>query len=177
MCGICGIAGRADEALGRTMSDAIAHRGPDGSGVRAFPSDGGRMPATLAHRRLAIIDPTPRGAQPMATPDGRYWISYNGEIYNFRELRAELECDGHAFRTDCDTEVLLALYARHGPDVLRRVNGIYAFAIWGGVTAISAFASGAAGRAERSPARPRLGVKPLYLAERDGALYFASEVK
>ncbi|HEX8101808.1 MAG TPA: asparagine synthase (glutamine-hydrolyzing) [Solirubrobacteraceae bacterium] len=165
MCGICGVAGRADEATVRRMTDAIAHRGPDGDGVRAFPSVDGRMPATLGHRRLSIIDPTPRGAQPMPYADGRYWITYNGELYNFRELRGELEADGFRFASDCDTEVLLAMYARHGERMLDRLNGIFAFALWD------------AERAELFLARDRLGVKPLYYAEHDGTLAFASEVK
>lgn len=165
MCGICGIAGRDDERLVRTMASTIAHRGPDGEGVRTFPSVDGRAPASLGHRRLSIIDPTERGAQPMSYGDGRWWLTYNGELYNFRELRSELERDGMTFRTDCDSEVVLALYARYGEAMLDRMNGIFAFAIWDSLTH------------ELFLARDRLGVKPLYLAEHDGALYFASEVK
>ncbi|MDQ3849860.1 MAG: asparagine synthase (glutamine-hydrolyzing), partial [Actinomycetota bacterium] len=147
------------------MTDRLAHRGPDGEGVECFPSRDGRPPAALGHRRLSILDPTPRGRQPMATPDRRYWIAYNGELYNFRELREELRAEGVGFATECDTEVLLAMYARHGEAMLPRLNGIYAFAIWD------------AARHEMFLARDRLGVKPLYLAEHDGALHFASEVK
>src|SRR4051794_11326448 len=165
MCGICGVAGRDDERLVRTMSDVIAHRGPDGSGVKAFAARDGRAPATLGHRRLSIIDPSERGAQPMATPDGRYTITYNGEIYNFSALRGELENEGVRFRSDCDTEVLLALYAREGASMLERLDGIFAFGVWD------------AERAELFLARDRLGVKPLYYAEHDGATWFASEVK
>ena len=165
MCGICGVAGRADEATVRRMTDLIAHRGPDGDGVSVFPATDGRMPATLGHRRLSIIDPTPRGAQPMAYADGRYWITYNGELYNFRELRAELAAEGFAFESDCDTEVLLAMYARHGERMLERLNGIFALAIWDDH------------RRELFLARDRLGVKPLYYAQHDGTLVFASEVK
>jgi asparagine synthase (glutamine-hydrolysing) len=165
MCGICGFAGRFDPELIQAMTDRLAHRGPDGEGVEYFAARDGRPPAALGHRRLSILDPTPRGHQPMATADGRYWISYNGELYNFRELRAELDSDGRRFATDCDTEVLLAMYARHGEAMMPRLNGIYAFAIWD------------AERHELFLARDRLGVKPLYLAEHDGALHFASEVK
>jgi asparagine synthase (glutamine-hydrolysing) len=165
MCGICGVAGRDDEQLVRTMSDAIAHRGPDGSGVKAFAARDGRAPATLGHRRLSIIDPSTRGAQPMATPDGRYWITYNGELYNFRALRRELENEGVRFRSDCDTEVLLALYARDGATMLGRLDGIFAFGVWD------------AQQGELFLARDRLGVKPLYYAEHDGATWFGSEVK
>ena len=84
MCGICGFVGSDDRQLVQTMTEQIVHRGPDGDGVRCFPSQDGRLPAALGHRRLAIIDPTPRGAQPMPYAEGRYWITYNGEIYNFR---------------------------------------------------------------------------------------------
>ena len=101
----------------------------------------------------------------MAYGDGRYWITYNGELYNFRALRAELEADGFDFATDCDTEVLLAMYARHGERMLERLNGIFAFAIWD------------TERDELFLARDRLGVKPLYYAQHDGVLYFASEIK
>jgi asparagine synthase (glutamine-hydrolysing) len=165
VCGICGVAGRADQALVRAMSETIVHRGPDGSGVQVIESRDSLTPATLGHRRLSIIDPTERGAQPMATADGRYWITYNGEIYNFRELRRELEHEGIAFRSDCDTEVLLAMYARHGAAMLDRLDGIFAFAVWD------------AEQGELFLVRDRLGVKPLYYAEHEGVLWFASEVK
>ena len=165
MCGICGVAGRDDEPLVHRMTEKLVHRGPDGGGVRACPSRDGRLPATLGHRRLSIIDPTERGAQPMAFGGGRYWITYNGELYNFRALRAELERDGFTFRTECDTEVVLAMYARHGADMLPHLNGMYAFAIWD------------TERDELFLARDRLGVKPLYYAEHDGTLVFASEIK
>ncbi|MDQ3935390.1 MAG: asparagine synthase (glutamine-hydrolyzing) [Actinomycetota bacterium] len=165
MCGICGYAGRGSDALVESMTAAMPHRGPDGSGVRTFEARDGRAGAGLGHRRLSIIDPTPRGAQPMSYAGGALWITYNGELYNFRELRAELERDGFAFTSDCDTEVLLAMYRRHGRDMLDRLNGIYAFGIWDDE------------RGELFLARDRLGVKPLYHAEHGGSLYFASEVK
>jgi asparagine synthase (glutamine-hydrolysing) len=165
MCGICGAVGLADEEIMRTMTRVMAHRGPDGEGVRCFPSVAGSVPVALGHRRLSIIDPTPRGAQPMSYADGRYWITYNGELYNFRELRSELERDGLRFTTGTDTEVLLAMYARYGQDMLARLNGMFAFGIWD--------------REVRSLflARDRLGVKPLYWAQADDVFYFASEVK
>jgi asparagine synthase (glutamine-hydrolysing) len=165
MCGICGIAGREDEALVRQMTSAIAHRGPDGEGVESFAGRDGRTPATLGHRRLSIIDPSERGAQPMPSADGRYWITYNGELYNFRALRAELESAGTRFRSECDTEVLVEMFARFGPEMVSRLDGIFAFAIWDTRTS-SLFL-----------ARDRLGVKPLYLAEIGGELLFGSEVK
>ena len=147
------------------MTRLMAHRGPDGEGTHCFPSVDGSVPATLGHRRLSIIDPTPRGAQPMSYADGRYWITYNGELYNFKQLRKDLERDGFGFATETDTEVLLAMYARHGTDMLVRLNGIFAFAIWD------------AHRQALFLARDRLGVKPLYYSNNDGVLAFASEVK
>ena len=143
------------------MAAVMAHRGPDGSGVETFAGD---PPAGLGHRRLAIIDPTPAGAQPMSY-GGRWWITYNGELYNFRELRRGLEASGERFRSDCDTEVLLRMFAVHGPRMLERLNGIFALAIWDD-------------RDRRLfLARDRLGVKPLYYIRRDGLFAFASEVK
>jgi asparagine synthase (glutamine-hydrolysing) len=165
MCGICGTVGLADERLIEAMSESIAHRGPDGQGTRCFPSDNGRVPAALGHRRLSIIDPTPRGAQPMSYADGRYWITYNGELYNFKELRRELVSDGYSFDSDCDTEVVLAMYARYGAEMVRRLNGIFAFGIWD------------THHQELFVARDRLGVKPLYYSQRGETLYFGSEVK
>src|SRR5438128_1694111 len=114
MCGITGLVGRDDAQLVQAMTASLAHRGPDGDGLERFPAADGAPPAILGHRRLSIIDPTPRGAQPMSRADGRYWITYNGEIYNFRELRRDLVREGASFSTDCDTEVLLAMYERHG---------------------------------------------------------------
>ena len=150
----------------KAMADTLAHRGPDGEGVACFPAVDGTTPAAFGHRRLSIIDPTPRGAQPMQYADGRYWITYNGELYNFRALRRELEREGFKFVSDCDTEVVLALYARYGEAMLEKMNGIFAFAIWDTV------------KSELFFARDRLGVKPLYYHHTlDGSLYFASEVK
>src|SRR5947209_7034349 len=165
MCGICGMVGGAERQTIRTMTRVMHHRGPDGEGVRCFPSRHGSVPAALGHRRLSIIDPTPRGAQPMSYADERYWITYNGELYNFRELRRELEFDGLRFTSETDTEVVLAMYARHGIDMLDRLRGIFAFAIWD-TEAQTLFL-----------ARDRLGVKPLYWTQHDGGLYFASEIK
>src|SRR3989337_1562400 len=109
MCGIAGVAirdgGLVDEGLVREMTDVLAHRGPDGAGVHVEGRVG------LGHRRLAIIDLSAAAGQPMAGGEGRGWITFNGEIYNFRELRRELESLGHRFRTSSDTEVILAAYA------------------------------------------------------------------
>ena len=143
------------------MTVAMAHRGPDGHGVRMFA---GAPPAGLGHRRLAIIDPSPAGAQPMAF-GGRWWITYNGELYNFRALRRDLEARGERFETECDTEVLLRMYVVYGTEMLHRLNGIFALAIWDD-------------RDRRLfLARDRLGVKPLYYTLRRDEFAFASELK
>ena len=165
MCGIAGIfhpdvPKPVDPARVEAMTDALAHRGPDGAGVWTAPGVG------LGHRRLAIIDLSDAAAQPMLTPDRRVAVTYNGEIYNFREVRTELEARGHAFRTESDTEVILAAWRQWGPDCLTRLDGMFAFALYD-ADVDSLFL-----------ARDRLGVKPLFLAELpDGALVFASELK
>lgn len=141
------------------MSAAVAHRGPDGEG---FFRDG---PVALAHRRLAIIDLSDRAAQPMHSADGRYVLTYNGEIYNYRELRQELQRLGHAFRTSSDSEVLLAAWVQWGPGALPRFNGMFAFALWD--------------RQSRSLflARDRYGIKPLYWRADESGVAFGSEAK
>ena len=127
-----------------SMTDAVGHRGPDGRGTIRFPGIG------LGHRRLSIIDPTDAGRQPMGTSEGDVWITYNGEIYNFRELREELAKKGYAFHSRTDTEVLLNAYLEWDLDCLERLNGIFAFAIWDG-------------RSRRLwLVRDPLGVKPLF---------------
>lgn len=163
MCGIAGIlhldGAPASPVILRRMTDAIAHRGPDGEGHYVKETLG------LGHRRLAIIDLSPAGHQPMATPDGRYVLTYNGEIYNFQELRVELESLGWQFRSRTDTEVLLYAYAQWGAEVLSRLNGMFAFAIWDA-------------RTQRLfLARDRYGIKPLYYARANNAFLFGSEVK
>ena len=163
MCGIAGIlnldGAPAAAATLRRMADALAHRGPDGEGTYA---DG---PAGLAHRRLAVLDPSPAGHQPMATPDGRYVVSYNGEVYNFQELRAELQAAGHTFASRTDTEVVLRACAAWGPACVERFNGMFAFALWD------------RDRRELLLARDRYGIKPLYYTFAGSALVFASEQK
>jgi asparagine synthase (glutamine-hydrolysing) len=141
------------------MTDALAHRGPDGSGVWTAPGVG------LGHRRLSIID-LAGGAQPMATTDGAIIITFNGEIYNFKEIRNDLEDKGYQFRTHSDTEVILHAYRQWGEDCLDRFNGMFAFALYDQTTQSLWLA------------RDRLGVKPLYYAEvSDGSLIFGSELK
>src|SRR5262249_17961263 len=124
MCGICGIAGPgAGRALVERMTARIAHRGPDGEGFYVDES------VALGHRRLSIIDLT-TGDQPMSNEDRTVWVVYNGELYNFPELRDELIAKGHAFRSTSDTEVLVHLYEEEGDAFLRRLDGIFAFALW-----------------------------------------------
>jgi asparagine synthase (glutamine-hydrolysing) len=163
---VCGIAGALDRSgapipleLLRRMSEVIAHRGPDGEGQYA---DG---PVGLANRRLAIIDPRPEGDQPMFDTTGNYVITYNGELYNFRELRAELEREGRRFLTETDTEVVLGAYAAWGPSCVERFNGMFALAIWDREAR------------ELFLARDRYGVKPLYYAEVGPVVVFGSEIK
>ena len=163
MCGIAGLldlAGRAvDPATLERMARTIRHRGPDDSGVYAEGSVG------LANVRLAVIDTSPAGHQPMASADGRYVIVYNGELYNYRELAAELADSGHSFASRTDTEVVLHAYQEWGPDCLHRFNGMFAFAVWDTRTR------------ELFVARDRLGIKPLYYVTIGGTFAFGSEVK
>ncbi len=165
MCGIAGlfhpdIPKPVDPARIAAMTEILAHRGPDGSGIWTAPGIG------LGHRRLAVIDLSEAGAQPMLTPDRKLAISFNGDIYNFREIRQDLAAKGHRFRTESDTEVILAAWRQWGPDCLSRFNGMFAFALYDAAEDVLFLA------------RDRLGVKPLLYAElADGALIFASELK
>ncbi len=161
MCGIAGFLGPWSGALLSAMTEAIAHRGPDGSGLVFEPAAG----LGLGHRRLSIIDLSNVAAQPMRTPDGRYLITYNGEIYNYRALRRALAADGVRFQSDSDTEILLALFAHEGLACLDRLDGIFAFAVWDTV------------ERRLTLARDHLGVKPLYYAELPRGFLFASEIK
>jgi len=168
MCGIAGWilpASRAPhERAVRPMLEAIAHRGPDGEGVCAFAASRGGERVVLGHRRLAIIDPD-GSRQPMLDEAARLALTFNGEIYNFRELRGELEKLGHRFARDSDTEVLLRAYQQWGTDAVTRLRGQFAFAIWDGA------------RERLFLARDRFGEKPLFLREAAGGLVFASEIK
>ena len=163
MCGIAGIIsldGRTWVDRGRLerMRDALAHRGPDGEGAWV---DG---PVGLGHRRLAIVD-VAGGHQPMSSADGGAWLTFNGEIYNHLVLRRALEPLGHRYRTRCDTETILHAYDEYGEGVVDRLQGMFAFAIWDA-------------KARRLMlARDRLGIKPLYYAQTDTELLFASEIK
>lgn len=151
------------------MTDALAHRGPDGRGefqsARQLHPAGEAMPGVaLGHRRLAILD-LPGGNQPMSNEDGTVWIVFNGEIYNFKPLRRQLEEAGHQFRSDCDTEVLVHLYEDCGPAMLGQLIGMFSFALWD------------ARQARLLLARDRLGQKPLVYRHEPGRLLFASELK
>jgi asparagine synthase (glutamine-hydrolysing) len=162
MCGIVGVYQRGKTASARelllSMAGELRHRGPDGTGLYL---DGG---VGMAASRLAIVD-LARGDQPLSDGDGRYWVVQNGEIYNYVELRDELEALGRRFATTCDTEVLANAYAEWGPNCLHRLNGDFAFAVWDALTR------------ELFLARDRFGVRPLFVAELDGGLWFASEAK
>lgn len=165
MCGVAGIFAFGNASLERAelraMGEHMAMRGPDGSG-EWFSADGS---VGLAHRRLSIIDLSEQGAQPMCSPDGRFVISYNGEIYNYRELRRELQEKGRQFITESDTEVLLQLYAEKGEAMLAELRGMFAFALWD------------VERGRMLLARDGFGIKPLYYAGGGGLLRVASQVK
>ena len=163
MCGIAGIlnlnGAPVSPVILRKMTDAIAHRGPDGEGHFVDGALG------LGHRRLAIIDLSPAGHQPMATCSGSYVISYNGEVYNFQEIRAELECLGHQFHSKTDSEVVLNAYIAWGAQCVERLNGMFAFAVWD------------KDKQELFLARDRYGIKPIYYTFCNNAFLFASEQK
>ena len=163
MCGICGIFNLDGEPIShrhiKFMTDVLAHRGPDDEGHYID------INIALGHRRLAILDLTPAGHQPMANKEGNIVLVYNGEIYNHLELRAELEALGHQFRSRTDTEVLLNGYEQWGIDIVKRLNGMFAFALWDGRTR------------ELFLARDRYGIKPLYWTMVGKAFIFASEIK
>jgi asparagine synthase (glutamine-hydrolysing) len=165
MCGICGIAvpERLDRAVDKDtlvrMRESLTHRGPDDGGVYVNGNVG------LGHRRLSIVD-LAGGHQPMSNEDGSVWISYNGEVYNHRDLRPSLEERGHVYQTHCDTETIIHLYEERGPRAVEELRGMFAFAIWD------------QSRRRLVLARDRLGIKPLYYTlSDDGVICFASEIK
>lgn len=165
MCGIAGMAGIADEPLLREMLALTRHRGPNDSGVYIAEGATAASRIAIGNNRLSIIDLSPAGHQPMCNEDGTVWVAYNGETYNFAELRRELLDDGHQFKSHTDTEVLVHLYEKYGADMVKRLNGMFAFAIWDTKTS------------ELLIFRDRMGIKPLYYSEVGGRLYFASEIK
>jgi len=193
MCGIAGLIDcdhPIDASIGKRMADLVSYRGPDDEGFAwwgqllnadALPADktvgfpdsnenvsngaAARGGVFLAHRRLSIIDLSPAGHQPMVSTDGRFWIVFNGEVYNYRELRPELEREGYRFRSNCDTEVILAAYACWGAECLHRFNGMWGLSIYDSQKQVL-FA-----------ARDRFGVKPFYYAVDGNRFGFASEIK
>src|SRR3954468_20538286 len=164
MCGICGIAGRdasappIGEPVLRCMTDVIEHRGPDDDGHLVKPG------VAMGMRRLSIID-LPGSSQPLSNEDGTVWTVFNGEIYNYRELRRDLSARGHRFAPGGDTETIVHLYEEHGERFAEHLRGMFAIAVWD------------VPRRRLVLARDRMGVKPLYLAEGPFGLAFASEVK
>ena len=166
MCGISGLVNWGDRGTLSRMTSVQAHRGPDDAGLweHRFP-DGNYV--GLGSRRLSIIDLSPSGHMPMCNEDRTVWITYNGEIYNFAELRRELRSKGHSFASDTDTEVIIHLYEQEGPDCVKRLNGMFAFAICdlrsGGPTLFLA--------------RDHFGVKPFYYVHQGRRFAFASEIK
>jgi asparagine synthase (glutamine-hydrolysing) len=159
------MAGVADEVLLEGMLSVTRHRGPNDSGMYVAKGHSSSSSVAIGNNRLSIIDLSPAGHQPMTNEDGTVWVAYNGEIYNFQELREELVSQGHQFKSRTDTEVLVHLYEEYGMDMVKRLNGMFAFALWDAV------------RQELIIFRDRMGIKPLYYAELNGCLYFASEVK
>lgn len=166
MCGIAGFVGDASQESLLAMLDAIEHRGRDDEGIyfEQIPLPEGSKIA-LGHRRLSIIDTSAGGHQPFLSDDGRFVITYNGELYNYRELRGNLEARGEVFRTESDTEVLLRSFALDGLKCLEKLNGMFAFAVWD------------ARDRSLTLVRDRSGLKPLHYTETDGKFAFASEIK
>ena len=161
MCGISGTLGLSDERVIQQMTEAMVHRGPDDQGIYLDPV--GKV--ALGHTRLAIIDLSVAGHQPMSYNKERYWITFNGEIYNYKEIRAELEKHGHRFKSASDTEILLAAYAEWGASCLGYLRGMFAFAIWDKQDQ------------ELFLTRDRFGIKPLLYAQVGNTFLFASEIK
>ena len=166
MCGIYGYlspTGTIDPTILRRMGHPLKHRGPDDEGEVIL--DSSEVSVGLGHKRLSIIDLSPAGKQPMANEDETIWITFNGEIYNFREIRKELEGKGHKFRSHSDTEVIVHLYEELGTKCLERLNGMFAFALWD------------AKQKSLFLARDRTGKKPLHYCVHRGHFLFASEIK
>ncbi|HIA15929.1 MAG TPA: asparagine synthetase B, partial [Dehalococcoidia bacterium] len=164
MCGITGLwdrTGTGDASAVIAMRDALSHRGPDDAGVETWPEHG----VGLGHTRLAILDLSPMGHQPMYSHDSSLCITYNGEVYNFKEIRRELEQLGYKFRSESDTEVLLQAYQEWGEASACRFRGMFAYAIWDTY------------RRQMVLFRDRVGIKPLYYYWDGRTFAFASEIK
>ena len=164
MCGICGILTQGTDApieksLIHAMNQTLTYRGPDDYGIYLAPG------IALGSRRLSILDLSEHGHMPMSGANGRYQMVYNGEVYNYLSLRSSLEKQGYCFISNSDTEVILNLYITYGPAMLSQLNGMFALAIWDSQEKTLFLA------------RDRMGVKPLYYAQLDDKLFFASEEK
>src|SRR3989338_4852875 len=161
MCGICGIISTAkehiDEEVIRVMTEAMIHRGPDDEGIYSAPG------VCLGHRRLSIIDLSSAGRQPLPNEDKSIWVILNGEIYNYKDLREELEKKGHKFHSNSDTEVIAHLYEENGQDCVKSMVGMFAFGIWDAKKDLFLLA------------RDRIGKKPLLYSYVNGKFCFASE--
>ena len=169
MCGICGhidlVNRPVPEDRIRGMCAALAARGPDDAGLHLDGVPAAGLHVGLGHRRLSIIDLSPAASQPMTNEDGTIRLTYNGEIYNYKELRRELEAKGHRFRSDSDTEVVVHLYEEEGVEAVRRLNGMFAFGLWD------------ERRRRLWLCRDRIGIKPLVYSWDGGRLLFASEIR
>ncbi len=172
MCGICGTLqfdGRpVNKQLLEAMEGVLHHRGPDGCGSNLLLKDDTDALGTRAwfgHKRLSILDLSAAAQQPMCNEDGTIWLTYNGEIYNYRELRCELKAKGHRFRSDSDTEVVIHLYEEEGLEAVKRFNGMFAFGLWDKK------------RERLWLCRDRVGIKPLVYSWDGARLLFASEIK
>ncbi|MGE3522679.1 MAG: asparagine synthase (glutamine-hydrolyzing) [Candidatus Dadabacteria bacterium] len=164
MCGIAGILDsrrQIDEGVLTSMTDALTHRGPDDSGIYIDNENG----VGLGHRRLSILDLSPLGHQPMANDDESIWITYNGEVYNFSEIRSELVVKGYAFKSNSDTEVIIKAYEEWGIECVHKFIGMFAFGIWDRK------------KKKLLLLRDRAGVKPLYYYRKNGLFLFGSELK
>src|SRR5262245_36174677 len=161
MCGIAGYFGQFERAVAEAMTARIAHRGPDGDGFWFDDAAG----VGLGHRRLAIIDLSDAASQPMPGVEARYQVTYNGEIYNFRDHVPRLQADGYRFNANSDTAILAPLYDKLGPRMLDELSGIFAFAMWDSVAR------------KLFVARDHYGIKPLYYAQTPRGFVFASELK
>ncbi|HHH80887.1 MAG TPA: asparagine synthetase B, partial [candidate division Zixibacteria bacterium] len=161
MCGIAGIWHAGDTSILSLMLDRLVHRGPDTKGIY----ENHESNLFLGHRRLRIIDLSPQADQPMTSSDGRFVITYNGEVYNFREIRKKLEKLGLRFKTKSDTEVVLSALITWGTGCLKEFEGMFAFALWDNE------------KRKLTLARDRFGVKPLYFWQKGNSLIFASELK
>src|SRR5271157_5369413 len=160
MCGIAGMAGVEDKELLNAMLEITRHRGPDDWGTYSAGGASTSGMVALGNNRLKILDLSSAGHQPMCTPDGSVWVVFNGEIFNFLELRERFERDGVRFRSHADTEVLPYMYLKYGPTLVEHLNGMFAFALWD------------AAERQLMIARDRVGIQPQYYSQVQDRLFF-----